>query len=82
MPNRRRIGYMPTRRFDDKQNVERQKSKRRRLVRNEPGVPDGGHANLEEWTMAELYALAQKRNLRGRSTMTKERLIHNLRKAE
>lgn len=77
MPNRRRIGYMPTRRFDDRKNVERQKARRRRLNRAQGG--DGESRNFEEWTRQELYALAQKRKIRGRSRMTKERLIQSLR---
>lgn len=78
MPNRRRIGYMPTRRFDQKQNVERQKRRRDRMTRNQPSAaPDT--EKLEEWTKDELYALAKERGIKGRSTMTKERLIHSLR---
>lgn len=81
MPNRRRIGYMPGRRFDEAQNVQRQKSKRKRLNRAQDtgdGAPDT--PKLEEWSKTELYALARERDIKGRSTMTKERLIRSLRK--
>lgn len=81
MPNRRRIGYMPGRRFDEAQNVQRQKSKRKRLNRAQDtgdGAPDT--PKLEEWSKKELYALARERDIKGRSTMTKERLIRSLRK--
>lgn len=79
MPNRRRIGYMPSRRFDEKKNVERQKAKRRRLIRAQSGGKSGDAAKLEEWTKPELYALARERQIKGRSKMTKERLIQSLR---
>lgn len=82
MPNRRRIGYMPGRRFDDKQNVERQKAKRGRLDRNQRGDARTDTVNLEEWTKDELYALARDRNIKGRSMMTKARLIRSLRQSQ
>lgn len=83
MPNRRRTGYMPSRRFDEKKNIERQKAKRGRLMRSQRGGRGGEDTdNLEEWTRDELYALARERDIKGRSMMTKARLIRSLRKNE
>lgn len=50
MPNRRRIGYMPSRRFDEKKNLEGQKVRRRRLSRDSAIAASDGDVNFEEWT--------------------------------
>lgn len=78
MPNRRRSGYMPTRRHDTIKNPERARMKRRKESSHDEDERQSG-ASYEEWTKEELYARAKQLGVAGRSSMTKDQIINALR---
>ncbi|HUF54570.1 MAG TPA: hypothetical protein VMR52_12475 [Dehalococcoidia bacterium] len=91
MPNRRGVGYMPRRHQDsdiakkttaaaEAKSLERgPKGQDRRADLTDAG--DFGR-DYEQWSKGDLYNRASQLNVRGRSAMTKERLIESLRQAE